>query len=179
MKFSERTAWRASDSPYLAALADARVSGKPLIDLTVSNPAVCGLGLAAERVLAPLGDASDLTYDPQPFGLMHAREAVAAYYASRGARVSTQSIVMTASTSEAYSYLLRLLCDVGDEVLIAFPSYPLLDVLADLNDVTLIHYPLFYDHGWHIDSGALEKLVTARTRAIVVIHPNNPTGHYT
>jgi aspartate/methionine/tyrosine aminotransferase len=135
--------------------------------------------MAAERVLTPLADASNSTYDPQPFGLIHAREAVAAYYAARGAPVSPHSIVLTASTSEAYSYLLRLFCDVGDEVLIASPSYPLLDVLADLNDVKLVHYPLFYDHGWHVDSGGLEKLVSARTRAIVVIHPNNPTGHYT
>lgn len=179
MKFSERTAWRASDSAYSTAVARARAAGKPLIDLTVTNPASCGLGMDAERVLAPLGDAGNLSYDPQPFGLMSAREAVAGYYAAHGAVAPPESIVLTASTSEAYSYLLRLLCDVDDEILIASPGYPLLDVLADLNDVKLIHYSLFYDHGWHIDSGALEQLVTPRTRAIVVVHPNNPTGHYT
>jgi aspartate/methionine/tyrosine aminotransferase len=185
MKFSTRTAWQRADTRYLGAAVRAQAAGKQrsdvssLIDLTAANPATCGLAIDAEHVLTPLGGCANLTYDPRPFGLLRAREAVADYYAARSAAVSPDAIVLTASTSEAYSYLLRLLCNVGDEVLIASPGYPLLDVLADLCDVKLIHYPLFYDHGWHIDRAALEAAITSQTRAIVVIHPNNPTGHYT
>jgi aspartate/methionine/tyrosine aminotransferase len=179
MRFSFRTVWHATDSAYIAAVTRARAAGIRLIDLTVANPAACGLAIDSSHLLTPLNRPENLVYDPQPFGLLRAREAVAGYYANRSASISPDKIVLTASTSEAYSYLLRLLCDVGDEVLIATPGYPLLDVLAELNDVKLVHYPLFYDHGWHIDRATLEALVTPRTRAIVVIHPNNPTGHYT
>lgn len=179
MKFSTRTNWKPADSRYTAAVAQAAATPKSYIDLTVANPVACGIAMPAEGVLHPLQRAANLAYNPHPFGSLSAREAVAAYYAQRGTTVDPQSILLTASTSEAYSYLLRLLCDVGDEVLIASPGYPLLDVLADLNDVRLTHYPLFYDHGWHIDRAALVEAVTAHTRAIVVIHPNNPTGHYT
>ena len=108
-----------------------------------------------------------------------AREAVAAYYADHGAAVTAADLVLTTSTSESYSYLFRLLCDPGDEVLVAQPSYPLFDFLADLDDVRLRPYPLFYDHGWWIDFAELEKAITPRTRAVLVVHPNNPTGHWT
>ena len=93
--------------------------------------------------------------------------------------VDPEHIFLTTSTSEAYSYLFRLLCDPGDEVLIAQPSYPLFDFLADLDDVRLVAYPLFYDYGWHLDPAALRERITSRTRAIALVHPNNPTGHYT
>lgn len=182
MKFSTRTTWCPSESRYVAAVVRARAMGEKhgtLVDLTVANPAACGLGMDADRALAPLSRVENLVYEPQPFGMLRAREAVAAYYAERSATVYAEKILLTASTSEAYSYLLRLLCNVHDEVLIAAPGYPLLDVLTELCDVTLKHYPLFYDHGWHIDRAALEAAITMRTRAIVVIHPNNPTGHYT
>src|ERR1700756_3247183 len=141
MKFSTRTAWQPADSRYIGAAVRAQAAGKQridrgsLIDLTVANPAECGLAMDGEHVLTPLGSFANLTYDPQPFGLLRAREAVAGYYTARSAAVSPHAIVLTASTSEAYSYLLRLLCNVGDEVLIASPGYPLLDVLADLCDV--------------------------------------------
>jgi alanine-synthesizing transaminase len=110
--------------------------------------------------------------------LLSAREAVAGYYAERGASVSPKQIILTTSTSEVYSFLFRLLCDPGDEVLVASPSYPLFDLLAGIQDVKLASYPLFYDHGWHIDLHALESAVTARTRAVLVVHPNNPTGSF-
>ncbi|HZC43645.1 MAG TPA: pyridoxal phosphate-dependent aminotransferase, partial [Acidobacteriaceae bacterium] len=93
--------------------------------------------------------------------------------------ISAEQVFLTTSTSEAYSYLFRLHCDPGGEILIAQPSYPLFDFLADLDDVRLVPYPLFYDHGWHIDMAALVAGITSRTRAIVVVHPNNPTGHFT
>ena len=151
----------------------------PWLDLTVSNPTACGFNFDTSSILDPLLNTKALEYDPDPKGMKAAREAVARYYASHGARISPEQTVLTASTSEAYSHLFRLLCDPGDEVLIAQPSYPLFDYLADLADLTLRHYPLFYDHGWWIDTEALQRAITPRTRAIVVVHPNNPTGHAT
>jgi alanine-synthesizing transaminase len=108
-----------------------------------------------------------------------AREAVVGYYSDHGADVDADAVVLTTSTSEGYGYLFRLLCDAGDEVLVAQPSYPLFDFLADLEDVRLRAYPLFYDHGWWIDFAELEGRIGPRTKAIVVVHPNNPTGHAT
>ncbi len=119
------------------------------------------------------------TYDPNPRGILNAREAVAGYYASHGARVDSDHLILTTSTSEAYSFLFRLLCDPGDTVLVAQPSYPLFDFLADLDDVRLQPYPLFEDFGWWIDFAELERRITPLTRAIIVVHPNNPTGHAT
>ena len=176
-RFSRRTAWDRSSSELQeispATPADA------VLDLTVSNPTSCGFVFDPSDILEPLLHAGSLRYDPDPKGMRSAREAVALYYAGHGAVISPDQIVLTASTSEAYSHLFRLLCDPGDEVLIAQPSYPLFDYLADLADVTLRSYPLFYDHGWWIDTNALEQAITPRTRAIVVVHPNNPTGHRT
>jgi alanine-synthesizing transaminase len=150
-----------------------------LYDLTISNPTRCGFAYLTEDLLRPLGDAAGLAYDPQPCGLMSARESVAGYYADHGTEVGPEQLVLTASTSESYSFLFRLLCDAGDEVLIAQPGYPLFDFLAALDDVRLRTYPLFYDHGWWIDMAELERAITPQTRAIVVVHPNNPTGHWT
>jgi aspartate/methionine/tyrosine aminotransferase len=112
-------------------------------------------------------------------GLKSARRAVSDYYAERGDDVAVEDLVLTASTSEAYSFIFRLLCNPGDELLIPTPGYPLFDFLADVNDVKLVRYPLFYDHGWHIDMHALKQAITPRTRGIIVVHPNNPTGHFT
>jgi alanine-synthesizing transaminase len=120
-----------------------------------------------------------MTYDPDPRGMRSAREAVAGYYADHGAMVDPDAVALTTSTSEAYSYLFRLLCDAGDEVLVAQPSYPLFNFLADLEDVQLRTYPLFYDFGWWIDIAELERRISPRTKAILVVHPNNPTGHWT
>lgn len=130
-------------------------------------------------ILAPLADAKALVYDPNPQGMQRAREAVAGYYREHGATVDPDALVLTTSTSEGYGYLFRLVCNAGDEVLVAQPSYPLFDFLADLEDVKLKPYPLFYDYGWWIDFAELERRIGPRTRAIVVVHPNNPTGHGT
>ena len=108
-----------------------------------------------------------------------AREAVVRYYGGHDATVDADSLVLTTSTSEAYSFLFRLLCDAGDEILVAQPSYPLFDFLATLDDIALKPYPLFYDYGWWVDFAELERRIGPRTRAIVVVHPNNPTGHWT
>ena len=158
----------------------ARSSGRELVDLTVSNPTACGLGMEAAEVLGPLGDAGALRYVPEPLGMVGAREAVAGYYREHGVEVPVERICLTTSTSEGYSFLFRLLCDPGDEVLIARPSYPLFDLLARLDDVVLREYPLFDEpgHGWVLDLAGLAKRITARTRAVVVVHPNNPTGNY-
>ncbi len=178
-RFSSRTSWDAGESSYAAAVREARSSGGRLYDLTVSNPTRCGFAYDAEALLKPLADARALVYDPDPRGMVSAREAVAGYYAGHGAEVPVDDLVLATSTSESYSFLFRLLCDPGDEVLVAQPSYPLFDFLADLDDVRLRPYPLFYDHGWSIDFAELERAVTLRTRAIIVVHPNNPTGHWT
>jgi aspartate/methionine/tyrosine aminotransferase len=111
--------------------------------------------------------------------MIPARQAVAAYYRDHSAAIDPEHIFLTTSTSEAYSYLFRLLADGGDEILIAQPSYPLFDFLAQLEDVRLVPYPLFYDHGWHLDVEALRRKIGPHTRAIALVHPNNPTGHFT
>ncbi len=182
MRFSERTAWEPGVNAWAEAAEALRASGREVLDLTVSNPTACGLGPASASVLAPLGDTGALRYTPDPLGMTVAREAVAAYYGDHGAAVDPARICMTTSTSEAYSFLFRLLCDPGDEVLIARPSYPLFDLLARLDDVVLREYPLFYepgmDAGWSIDWTSLQGMVNEKTRAVVVVHPNNPTGNY-
>src|SRR5262249_31244529 len=125
-----------------------------------------------------LQNSASLVYQPVPQGLLHAREAVVRYYSEKDVSVSANDIFLTTGTSEAYSYLFRLLCNPGDEVLIPAPSYPLFDFLADLNDVRLARYPLIYDHGWQLDFSSFERAITSRTRAVIIVHPNNPTGHY-
>ena len=104
---------------------------------------------------------------------------MAGYYAERGIALSPERIILTVSTSEAYSYCFRLLCDPGDEVLVPSPSYPLFEFLADIQDVKLVPYELVYDHGWQIEFESLRSRITPRSRAIMVVHPNNPTGHFT
>jgi alanine-synthesizing transaminase len=179
-RFSSRTAWDIEESSYAAAVREARASGRRLYDLTLSNPTRCGFTYPdAEVLLAPLADRHALSYDPDPRGMVSAREAVARYYSDHAAEVDPGAVLLTTSTSESYSFLFRLLCDPGDEVLVAQPSYPLFDFLATLDDVRLTPYPLFYDHGWSIDFAELERAITPRSRAILVVHPNNPTGHWT
>ncbi len=180
LRFSARTNWDLEATPYAAALATLRASRAPYFDLTASNPTTCGFEYESAGILHELSRPESLAYDPNPRGLPAARHAIAQYYADvTSAKVPIEQIFLTTSTSEAYSYLFRLHCDPGAEVLIAQPSYPLFQFLADLDDVRLVPYPLFYDHGWHIDTAALAARITPRTRAIVVVHPNNPTGQFT
>lgn len=179
MRFSARTDWDVAETRLARALRQRRAAGLPLLDLTASNPTRCGFHYDEAAILAALGDRRAMQYDPDPRGLMRAREAVARYYAGHGAAVSPDKIFLTTSTSEAYSWAFRLLCNAGEEVLIAQPSYPLFDFLAQLEDVQLRPYPLFYDHGWHIDVAGLRERIGPATRAVAVVHPNNPTGHWT
>jgi alanine-synthesizing transaminase len=176
--FAKRTNWNLEANRLSQALACHREEGKRLLDLTVSNPTACGFHYSSETILHALQHPAALTYHPDPRGLESARQAVAAYYAERGIEVPINSIFLTTGTSEAYSFILRLLCDPGDEVLVPEPSYPLLGFLAGIEDVTLVPYPLVYDDGWRMHFRALEQAITPRSRASVVIHPNNPTGHY-
>lgn len=177
--FASRTNWNLKPNRLSEALARHRATGRKLFDLSASNPTECGFHYDSPAIVRALCNPASLQYHPEPRGLKTARQAVSAYYAARGNQVSPNDLLLTVSTSEAYSYAFRLLCNPGDEILIPTPSYPLFDFLADVNDVKLIRYPLFYDHGWHVDFHALSQSITARTRGIIVVHPNNPTGHYT
>jgi aspartate/methionine/tyrosine aminotransferase len=176
--FAKRTNWNLETNRLSAALVAHRAAGKPLIDLTVSNPTECGFQYDEEAILDALRNPMALKYEPNPRGLAVARDAVAQYYAERGAIVSTEDIFLTTSTSEAYSHVFRTLCNPDDEVLIPEPSYPLFEFLADIQDVRLVRYPLVYDYGWQIDFHELEQAITPRTRGAIVVHPNNPTGHF-
>jgi alanine-synthesizing transaminase len=176
-RFSQRTGWDVSESAFAAAVREARDAGRTIVDLTISNPTACGFEYDETMVMGALGDRAAMQYDPDPRGMRSARKAVAEYYKGHGAMVDADVLLLTTSTSEGYGYLFRLLCDAGDEVLVAQPSYPLFDFLADLEDVRLTTYPLFYDYGWWIDFAELERRVGPRTKAIVVVNPNNPTGN--
>lgn len=177
--FADRTSWNLKANPLSEALAKHRAAGKQLLDLTVSNPTECGFEYDSRAILQALANPASLAYHPEPRGLLVARRAVAAYYAARNAKVRAESIILTTSTSEAYSFVFRMLCNPGDEILIPEPSYPLFAFLADIQDVKLARYPLVYDYGWQINFHALQQAITPRTRGVIVVHPNNPTGHFT
>jgi alanine-synthesizing transaminase len=184
MKFSTRTGWDLSENELAAAVRARVAAGSELVDLTASNPTACGFDYEPERLLAALSEPAAARYESISLGTTIARSAVAKYYRDAGADVAVERICLTTSTSEAYSFLFRLLCDPGDEVLVARPSYPLFEFLAQLDDVQLREYPLLYDpnadeqHGWSIDMHSLEAAITERTRAVIVVHPNNPTGNF-
>ena len=172
--FSNRTAWKLTPNRFTLAHEELVRQGRKILDLTVSNPTRAGLSYDETAILDALRNPTSLDYDPQPKGLRSAREAVANY----GAGLDSGSLVLTTSTSEGYSYVFRLLCNSEDEIMVPKPSYPLFDFLADLQDVKLVPYPLIYDHGWQIDFPTLEQALTPKSRAIVLVHPNNPTGSF-
>src|ERR1700693_733444 len=182
--FASRTNWRLEKNRLTRALEEHRRSGKELFDLTASNPTTCGFAYPEREILAALADPRALVYRPESKGLREAREAVAEYYAGRVgfsgscARIDLERILLASGTSEAYSHIFRLLCEAGDEVLVPAPSYPLFEFLADLADIRLVPYPLLYDHGWQIDIASLRTALTPRSRAVLVVHPNNPTGSF-
>jgi alanine-synthesizing transaminase len=178
--FSKRTDWKLTPNRFTMAQREIQASGAKLLDLTASNPTRVGLRYDKESILSALAAPESLDYDPQARGSLSARQAIANYYREQHDvyDVNPENVVLTTSTSEAYSFVFRLLCNFEDEVLVPKPSYPLFDFLADLQDVKLVPYPLIYDHGWQIDFPSLYKVVTHRTRALVLVHPNNPTGSY-
>jgi aspartate/methionine/tyrosine aminotransferase len=182
MQFSARTSQHDAPNPLAVAVARARAraagGGPPVLDLTVGNPTTAGIPYESQAILEALADRRGLRYAPDPLGSGAAREAVAHDWSSRGAVIDASRIALTASTSEAYAVLFKVLCDPGDEVLVPAPSYPLLGFLAAFESVTLKTYPLVYAGRWHVDLDALRAAVTPRTKAIVVVSPNNPTGSY-
>ena len=182
--FASRTNWRLETNRLTRALDAHRKSGKELFDLTASNPTDCGLTYPGEEILAALANPRALEYRPESKGLREAREAVAEYYKGRAgfsetaAEIDPERVLLASGTSEAYSHIFRLLCEPGDEILVPAPSYPLFEFLADLADIRLISYPLLYDHGWQMDFSSLREALTPRSRAVLVVHPNNPTGSF-
>lgn len=174
--FSRRSTLELAPNRITTALSAARARGAPLLDLTVSNPTVVGIPYASD-VLDSLSNG-EFRYDPEPFGLESAREAVAALWRERGVPADPARVVMTASTSEAYAFAFKLFCDPGDEILVPSPSYPLFEHLARLESVTLVPYRLGYDGAWFIDISVVERAISPKTRAIVIVSPNNPTGSF-
>ena len=174
--FNPRTNWPTAPSRLSARLKQLRREGAYVIDLTESNPTRCDFIYDDDAIRAALAGHQAIEYDPQPKGMRSAREAVAAYYEERGIPIPTDRILLTSGSSEAYAHCFRLLCEPGDQVLAPQPSYPLFEFLADIAGVELQHYPLFYDNGWSIDFDALKAALTPRTKAVLVVTPNNPTG---
>src|SRR5262245_27776203 len=167
-----------SPNAWTVRLVERTNAGARLIDLTESNPTRVGLG-PDPALLAALGDPAGARYEPDPRGALVAREAVAALHGARRLEVAPGQIVLTASTSESYAHLFRLLADSGDVVLAPAPSYPLFEPLAALEGVRIEHYRLQWDGRWHLDPGELEAAVSRagdRLRAVIVVEPNNPTG---
>ena len=178
--FSKRTDWKLTPNRFTEVQRELHAAGRKVLDLTISNPTRAGLRYDVESILNSLSNREAMDYDPQPKGLASAREAVAAYYREQHCEfeIDPAALILTTSTSEGYSYVFRLLCNPNDEVLVPKPSYPLFEFLADLQDLTLVPYPLLYDHGWQIDFVSLRAALTLRSRAILVVHPNNPTGSF-
>jgi len=178
MKFASRTSWPLEPNALTRAIELKKASGCTIFDLTQTNPTACGFAYTPE-LLAPLADPRNLRYDPDPKGLLAAREAVAAYYARRGVVVLPERIFLTSGTSEAYSFVFRLMGEPGDAVLVPKPGYPLLDVLAGVNDLDIAGYRLSRERGWSVDREAFVDVTgKRRVAAIVAVHPNNPTGHF-
>ncbi|HVX66032.1 MAG TPA: pyridoxal phosphate-dependent aminotransferase [Bryobacteraceae bacterium] len=176
--FSSRLDWDLRPNRISTLIDAKRRAGADVLDLTESNPTRAGLAYRASEIVEALGDSRSLLYEPWPAGSPEARAAVSGYYAARGEEISPERILLTASTSEAYGYVFKLLCDAGDEVLVPRPSYPLFEFLARLEGVRVVQYPLVYEGAWRIDFQALEAAVTERSRAVVLVNPNNPTGSF-
>jgi alanine-synthesizing transaminase len=178
--FSKRTDWKLEENAYTRAVRRHQQGGKSIRDLTASNPTTCGFQYDETAILSALSSPEGLRYEPEPKGIASARAAVINYYSQKvpGAHLDPEHLILTTGTSEAYSFLFRLLCEPGDEIAIAHPSYPLFDFLATIQDVTLHPFRLVYDHGWQIDFHGLQSVIGTRTRAILLVHPNNPTGHF-
>ncbi len=176
--FSRRTRWNLETNPFSLAIQEHQRSGRELLDLSASNATAVGLQFDRQAILRSLASPESLSYDPQPRGLLVARDSVSKYYRELGVELTPDRLILTTSTSEAYSYVFRLLCDPDDEVLIPTPSYPLFEYLAQIQDVKLVPYELVYDHGWQVDFHSLQQAATARTRAVILVNPNNPTGSY-
>ncbi len=175
---SQRLKWNTPLNPLADAICRQRQQAGELLDLTLSNPTAVNLAYPDREIASALSKIASMSYDPQPLGQWQAREAIASYYRDRGYVVEPDRIIVTASSSEAYSYLFKLLCDPGDEMLSPRPSYPLFEYLAALDSIRIHPYWLTYDGAWYTDLGDLESRITDRTRGIILVNPNNPTGSF-
>lgn len=177
--FSDRTSWPRQPNNLVGLLESKKQQGLHVFDLTRSNPTDGGFAWDEGSVLSPLSDQRNLLYDPQPFGSREARGAIARLYQDQGCVVDPEQIVLTSSSSEAYSFLFRLIFNPQDSILLPCPSYPLFGFLTDLNDIICHPYQLHYDDRvWSIDMNSMRKAIDATTKAVVVVHPNNPTGSF-
>jgi aspartate/methionine/tyrosine aminotransferase len=174
--FAKRTQWNMSPNALSRKLNDYRKEGIQYLDLTISNPTRCGFQYPVNEILAAYHHAENLDYKPEPKGMIEARKAVCDFYQAKGHSLDPAHLILTASTSEAYSFLFKLLADPDDEILVPTPSYPLFDYLAGLNDVKVRPYSLFYDQRWCLDFQSIKDRITPRTQAMVLVNPNNPTG---
>ncbi|HEX4231000.1 MAG TPA: pyridoxal phosphate-dependent aminotransferase [Bryobacteraceae bacterium] len=175
--YSERLPWPFLENAYSQAIALKRRANAPLLDLSLSNPTTAlGSNYPNNAIRQAFGRLENFLYEPDPHGLSRAREAVAEYYRELGIAVDAENILLTASTSEAYALLFKLFCDPGDEVLAPVPSYPLFEYLSALESVKVVPYPLAYDGSWYLDIKEMASQIAPRTRAIVIVNPNNPTG---
>ncbi len=178
---SRRTGWDLAPNALSNALAERRARGLEVLDLTEANPTRCGLGPPREALRQSLSAPGVERYDPDPRGTRAAREAVCGYYTDRGRTVDIADVVLSASTSESYGWLFKLLCDPGDRVLVPRPGYPLFDYLAELESVVAEPYSLRFDGVWHLDLAAMRAAFAAPgppVRAVVVVSPGNPTGAF-
>ena len=176
--YSQRLPWSLALNPLSRLLEEKRKLGSVLLDLTSSNPTSASPFYPHGEIRASLAVLQNFSYRPDPLGLEEARAAIERYYADQGYSLPISRIALTASTSEAYSLLFKLFCDPGDEVLVPVPSYPLFEYLAALESVKTMPYPLRYDGSWHIDFPALRERISSRSRLIVIVNPNNPTGSF-
>jgi alanine-synthesizing transaminase len=176
--YSQRLPWSSSPNPLTVLRRTKELAREPVNDLTSSNPLVAAFDYPHQRLREIFASIPDFSYHPAPFGEAASRSAIAAYYERHGASVQPEQLALTASTSEAYAVLFKLLCDPGDEILVPTPSYPLFDYLASLESVRVIPYRLLYAGNWLVDFDHLRAGISDRTRAIVIVTPNNPTGSF-
>ncbi|MGH7598954.1 MAG: pyridoxal phosphate-dependent aminotransferase [bacterium] len=179
--FSSRFKWNLQTNRLSELLEEKRRQGVKIFDLTESNPTAAGLGYPAEEILQALAQPAALRYEPNPRGLLIARQAVAEYYQQRDEKIDPDQIHLTVSTSEAYMFLLKLLTDSGQNVLVPQPSYPLFEFLAGFEGVDLAPYQLIYHEEkgeWRIDFDSVNAAINSQTRAIMLVNPNNPTGSF-
>ena len=176
--FSTRTDWDLRPSPLYSLLQQKRARGEEVLDLTESNPTKCGFIHSSSSLIDPGSLERSALYEPDPKGLLSARQEISNWYKRQNISVNPERIILASSTSEAYSFLLRLLCNVGDVVAVPKPSYPLFDYLARLNDVLCQEYRLAYDGEWHIDLSSIDDAISSNAEALILVHPNNPTGSF-
>src|SRR3990170_3769049 len=178
--FSSRLDADLSPGRLQRALDRLRASGAPLVDLTRSTPPQCGLGPLPEALTRALDVPRIAEYSPDPCGMLSARQAVARYYADRGLPTKPEAVFLSASTSQTYAELMKLFANPGDDILVPQPSYPLFEMLITLEGCRLRRFPSYgsAEGGWRIDEQALERAFTSRTRAVILVNPNNPTGAY-